>query len=93
MTTTAELPRQLRVKIEREPFMDFFVLKLDNGHSEELEPEEIREWFRVRGANLDVIEKVLDEAWNWPPSYKDVYVVINNYKEPPQLNKAIQPRI
>ena len=55
----------LRVKIHRTPFMDFFDLRLDNGYTEEVHWEEVRGWFKDRGANMDALEKALDYAWNF----------------------------
>ena len=55
----------LRIKIHREPFMDFFELKLDNGYSEEVHWEEVRDWFKDRGADMTALEKALDYAWNF----------------------------
>lgn len=56
--------RPLFVEIHREPFEDFFTLKFD-GNSEDLEADAVREWFKKRGANMDVIEQALDRAWNF----------------------------
>jgi hypothetical protein len=58
-------PNALHVSIFREMFADFFELTLDNGHTEELEPDDTREWFRLRGASMDAVEKALDHAWNF----------------------------
>ena len=79
----------LHVLITREPFIDYFVITLDNGHTEELEPEECRAWFKERGANMDVVEKSLDHVWNF---YR-VEVNINNPKEPPMSNIPHAPRL
>lgn len=76
----------LHIIIQREPFGDYFMLTLDNGHTEELEVEETRAWFKERGANMDKIEKVLDHVWNF--YYAEVN--LKNYREPqrPQLPYA-----
>lgn len=88
--TTATSVHPLHVTILRPPFTgDFFTLVLDNGQSEELEVEETREWFRVRGANMDVVEKALDEAWNFAESG----ITIKNPKVPRVLHSAIQPKL
>lgn len=58
----------LFVAIYREMFSDFFHLTLQNGHSEEIHYEEIRNWFKERGAEMDPLEKALDEAWNFQHS-------------------------
>lgn len=54
----------LFVEIHREPFEDFFTLRFE-GNSEDLEADAVREWFKRRGANADVIELALDRAWNF----------------------------
>lgn len=64
------------VQIRREPFSDFFLLTLSNGHSEELEVEDTREWFRKHGADMDRIEVALDHAWNFGSSA----VVVRNFR-------------
>ena len=80
---------QLRVEITREMWSEYFVLKLENGHTEELEPEETREWFKMRGANMDGIEKVLDHAWNFGVAE----AVIAHPKELPVLRLPHSPDI
>jgi hypothetical protein len=77
------LPTALHVIIKREIFADFFTLVLDNGHSEELEPDEARAWFKQRGANMDAVEKALDHAWN----FKRSEFYIQNPKEPALANR------
>ena len=79
----------VRVKITREPFMQWFNLELDNGYSEELEPDETREWFQLRGANMDIVEKCLDHVWNF--YHGELW--IGNYKEPTLVNPAVSPNI
>ena len=56
----------LHVILTREMFSVFFKLETPvNGFSEELEVEDVREWFRVRGAKEDMVEKALDQCWNF----------------------------
>jgi hypothetical protein len=62
----------LAVQIKREPFADMFDLVMDNGHSEQLEPDELREWFKVRGGDVEKLEPVLDYCWNFPKWQKIV---------------------
>lgn len=64
----------LKVEIVREAFIPWFTLKLPNGQTEELEPDETREWFRQRGASMDAVEKCLDYVWNFR---KAVFVIQN----------------
>jgi hypothetical protein len=79
----------LHVVITREPWMDFFSISLDNGYSEELNPEETRHWFKIRGANMDILERALDDCWNF---YKTEYV-IENPKVPSVANPRLQPKL
>jgi hypothetical protein len=72
-------PDMVHVVITREPFGDFFMLTLDNGHTEELGVEDTRLWFKERGAEMDKIEKVLDHCWNFYRSE----VIIHKPKSPP----------
>ena len=83
-----ELP-PLHVTITREPFSDYFVLILDSGDSEELEVEDTRDWFRQRGANMDAIEKALDQTWNFYRSE----VIISKPKNPPEMNHPYAPQV
>lgn len=79
----------VHVKIRREPFLPWFTLELDNGYSEELEADEARSWFKLRGANMDVVEKALDHSWN----FYNAEIWISNYREPEILNKNVAPQI
>lgn len=79
----------LHVEILREPFSDYVTLKLDNGHSEDLDADETRAWFRVRGANMPVIESALDYVFNF--NHADVY--IKNPIEPILGNPRLTPRL
>ena len=79
----------LHVLITREPFLEWFVLTLDDGSSYELDPEETRAWFKERGANMDVVEKALDDCWNF---YKAEFV-IQNPKKPQLVNPRLEPKL
>jgi hypothetical protein len=68
---------------------EFFTLTLPNGYTEEIDTEDIRNWFKIRGANMDVIEKVLDHAWN----FQNAQVEIENPKEPPVTRLPYAPDI
>jgi hypothetical protein len=70
MAVVLEVPRPflppLTVEITREMWSDLFVIKrLDNGHTEELETEETRDWFKAHGADMVKIDKVLDHVYNF----------------------------
>jgi hypothetical protein len=63
---STEPVKPLHVIITREPFSDFYQLTTPvDGYTEELEVEEVREWFRQRGANADAVQEALDQAWNF----------------------------
>ena len=79
----------LHVLITRPMWGEFFTLALDNGQTEELDPEETRTWFKVRGANMDAIEKVLDHVWNFQRAEVD----IQNPKEPPMTRLPYAPEL
>lgn len=81
--------RMLHVRITREMWAEFFTLTHDNGHTEELDPEEIRSWFKVRGADMDKMEKVFDHVWN----FGSAEAVINNPKAPPVNRLPHSPNI
>lgn len=80
---------KLHVLVTREMFSDYFVLTLDNGYTEELEPDDVRAWFKARGANMDVVEKCLDHAWN----FMRAEININNPKEPSLPVLAHSPKL
>lgn len=82
-------PTALHVIINREIFADFFTLILDNGRTEELEPEETRAWFSGRGANMDAVEKCLDHAWN----FKRAEFYILHPKEPILSRPSYAPKL
>lgn len=68
---------------------EFFTLHHDNGQSEELDPEEARAWFKVRGANMSEMEKVMDQCWN----FGRAEVEIENPKIPPSTKLPYAPDI
>ena len=88
--------KSLTFLVTRPAFSDYFTIHLvdpmtgkPNGQTEELDIDETLEWFRVRGADMLVLEKALDHVWNF---YKGAFE-ISSYKEPPVKNAAIRPRI
>lgn len=85
--TAAKNP--LRVVVTREPWSDFFLLTLPNGHTEELETDPCKTWFKERGANMDAVDKALDHCWNF--SY--VEIVINNAHEPKTVRRPFEPEL
>ena len=60
-----EQAQPLTIHLRREPGLEWFLLQVSDGSSEELDPDDTREWFRLRGANMDVVEKALDYCWNF----------------------------
>jgi len=84
-----KLGNALHVVVTREPFMDFFLLTLDNGYTEELEVEDTRAWFKERGADMDKVEKALDHCWNF--YYSEINIL--NPKEPNKSNLPHAPNI
>lgn len=82
-------PNALHVTIQHEIFSDFFKVIQDNGHSEEMEPEDTRKWFQERGANMDAVEKALDHAWN----FRIAEFYIQNPRSPVVNRPAHAPKI
>ena len=74
--------RPLTIVLKREPYLEWFVLHVDDGSSEELDPEDARSWFKMRGANMEAVEKALDYCWN----FYNATIVIKNPKTPPKSN-------
>ena len=72
--------------------MSWFNLALENGQTEELEPEDTREWFRLHGANMEVVEKALDYVWNFG-TYRPITITIQNYREIRALPSRVTPDI
>ena len=89
---TAAPAEPYTVKISREIPIPYFILTLPNGHTEEMEPEDTRTFFRVRGANMDVVERALDYVWNFG-SYKPVYLAIKNYREQVVVRGRTTPEV
>jgi len=79
----------LHVILLREMWGEFFTLLLDSGHTEELDPEDTRTWFKVRGADMDKMEKVLDHCWNFGRAEAEIV----NPKEPPVTRLPYAPDI
>jgi hypothetical protein len=89
----SEIP-PLPVHVTREPFCEWFNLEYRTDDSptpltEELDPDETRDWFKKRGADMDKIEKMLDYVWNF---YR-ADVVIEKPKKVELPMSKIQPRI
>jgi len=81
---------KLYVQILREPWSEFFDLVLaDSGHSEQLEPDEARAWFKERNADMTVVESALDRAWN----FGSASVTIHEHREPVLSRITNQPNV
>lgn len=85
--------QSLTIFVTREPFVDFFILHIPKPdgtmHTEELDVDDTVQWFRERGADMALVEKALDHVWNF---YKGA-IEIENFKEPPVKEPALQPKI
>jgi len=82
-SVTSEQVTPLRVHIHRNPFEDWVTLTLPDGMTENLDAEECREWFKIRGANMEIVEKATDYVWS---GFPDAEVVISN---PKNLRKTL----
>lgn len=79
----------MTVTLLRPQFYPYFTLILDNGYTEEFEPDECRQWFKDRGADMDKMEKALDHCWN----FSKVTVTFTQYREPNTLKLPHMPKI
>jgi hypothetical protein len=77
--------------------MDFINISVESGDgfgsTEELEPDELREWFKERGANMDVVEKAMDHVWNFYGFRNPVRVKITSPKRPKAFSSKIAPHV
>ncbi len=82
------------VKISREVPYQYFQLTLTHKDDQtlELDPEETREWFKLRGANMNVVEQALDYVWNFG-DLRPVHVTIENFREPTQPHRPAEPEV
>jgi hypothetical protein len=84
------------VQLYRPQFDDFFTLIMPDGLTEELDTEETKEWFRVRGADPIQVEKSMDYAWNFCTGPKSTYtcaVRIAHPKLPPSPHGKLTPKL
>lgn len=82
-------PNVLRVFLAREPFDDFYLIVLDNGQTEELDDPETRAWLKARGADEDLINASITQAWN----FKSAMLHIKNPIAPKQEFRPEAPRL
>lgn len=79
----------LLVIITREMYSTFYTLWVDESPVEELEVEDVREWFKQHGANMDVVNKALDQCWN----FTTANVEIEHPREPSTPKLPYAPEI
>lgn len=82
-------PNTMRVFIVREPFDDFYNLVLDNGQTEELDEDATRLWLAERGADEELVNKVITQAWN----FKSAICIIKNPVTPRQVFRPEAPKL
>lgn len=83
------IPNSLRVWLIREPFDDFYLVYLDDGKSEELEELDVRKWLADRGAEEELVQRSVDQAWN----FYSACVIIPNPRTPPKVFDPVEPNI
>ena len=86
----------LIVQLYRPQFDPCYTIVMPDGTSEELDDEECREWFKVRGADMLQVEKSMDYAWNLctgPNSTYTCAVRINNPKIPASKFGTLTPKV
>jgi hypothetical protein len=82
-------PNTIRVFLVREPFDDFYLIVMDDGKSEELEEDDVRKWLTERGADEDLVQRSVDQAWN----FYSAAVIIRNPRTPPKVYDPVAPNI
>lgn len=82
-------PNVLRVFLIREPFDEFYLLVLDNGQTEELDEHETRAWLAEHGAEEELINKGVTQAWN----FKSALIHIKNPVQPRQQFRPEAPKL
>jgi hypothetical protein len=87
-TTPVDTGNGLLVKVRREPFSSTYLLTLSDGTSEEIDAVDALEWFKRRGADMRVVEKALDYAWN----FYQADILISNPKSM-VLDQRVKPRL
>ena len=83
------VPNTLRVFLVREPFDDYYLLINQNGHSEEMDDEQVRAWLAERGANEELINAGITQAWN----FYSAMVLITSPKQPVPVYDPLSPRL
>lgn len=86
MTAPVPAPEPILARVTREPFSDFYHLYVDDI-IEELEIEDLRQWFNERGANMYEVEKALDYVWN----FREAYITIRNPIRPKTVANSYTP--
>jgi hypothetical protein len=87
------------VRLTREPWSPFFSLSVEAGDgagsTEDLEPDEARDWFKDRGANMVMVEKALDDCWAFYGKRRPIRVRIMNPRRPPSMmdKHSLLPKI
>jgi len=76
-------PNTLRVFLVREPFDSYYLIVQDDGKSEELEEDDVRTWLKDRGADEELIQKSVDQTWN----FYSAMVTIKNPRTPSKLQQ------
>lgn len=69
--------------------MSWVTLTMKDGATEDLEPDDARNWFKARGARMDIVEKAMDHVWNF--YYAEV--TIHSPKLPPQVVSKVMPKV
>lgn len=76
-----DVPNSMVVYLVREPFDDFYLIVQENGRSEELEEDGVRQWLADRGAGEELIQRSVDQAWN----FYSARVLIMNPRTPAKV--------
>lgn len=90
MNLQALVGHPIHIRVTREPFGQTFTFLLDNGYTEELEPDEARAWLKEHGVTDTLaIERALDDAWN----FYETDIKIKCFSVPKAKHPQFQPQV
>ncbi len=74
MSLTEKQVESLTIELTREPFTDWVTLTLPDGQSFDMDWEEIKMWMKLRNADMDIVDKALDDVYNF---YSSTVIIKN----------------
>jgi hypothetical protein len=84
--------KPMTVTVTREIPLPWFTLTTADGQTEDMDPDQIREWFSGIGADMYRIDKALDYVWNFG-SYRPATITIENPVDRRKIKHGVVPNI